>query len=298
MTKKRGNAPSDKRESNYIDKIIKENCQDLLPFICSRILKIAIDKMENFPETKQQITREKEPDFLRMIYNKEHPKGAVFHLEFELKDSARMLARMLEYVGILFKKTRKPVLQFVLYLGVGKSKMKSKIHFGQLDYAFTVISIEDFSYLDFVNSDTAEEVLLSILARHDDISIDALLTLIIKRLFVLKGKTSEMKKFTNQLTMLSRLRNLQNATIKKIKVMSNIEYNIEEDIAYIEGVEVGEERGEKKGIEKGEKKGEIKKSIIGIQSMTVAKLDEKQIANFLSKSNEMLEIWNMNKKTK
>jgi predicted transposase YdaD len=90
-----------------------------------------------------------------------------------------------------------------------------------------------------------------------------------------------MKKFTNQLTMLSRLRNLQNATIKKIKVMSNIEYNIEEDIAYIEGVEVGEERGEKKGIEKGEKKGEIKKSIIGIQSMTVAKLDEKQIANFL-----------------
>ena len=276
MSKKTGNSPTDKRQSNYIDKIIKENCLSLLPFICSRILQIPIDKMENFPEMKQQITREKEPDFLRMIYNSKYPKGAVFHLEFELKDSTKMLARMLEYIGILFKKTQKPVLQYVLYLGKGKAKMRSKIRFEQLDYAFRVINIEDFSYLDFINSDVPEEVLLALLMKHDRVSDEELLTLIISRLFILRGKTSEMKKFLNQLTMLSRLRNLQNVTIKKIKIMSNIEYNIEEDIAYIEGVEAGEE----KGMEKGIKKGAIKRSIVSIQKMTAAKLEAKQIANF------------------
>ncbi len=56
--------------------------------------------------------------------------------------------------------------------------------------------------------------------------------------------------------------------------MSNIEYNIEEDIAYIEGVEAGEIKGEARG----EKRGEIKKSIIVIQKMTAKKLAPALIA--------------------
>jgi len=64
MDTKKGNANFKKGEANYIDKIIKENCANLVPFLFKKILKTDIIKIKNLPEIKQQITREKEPDFL------------------------------------------------------------------------------------------------------------------------------------------------------------------------------------------------------------------------------------------
>jgi len=103
-------------------------------------------KLQNLAAIKHQATLEKEPDFLRIIYNDDYPKGAIVQLEFETSDDAEMLERMLLYLGMEYKRSKKPVLQYVLYLGAGKSKMNAALGFGQLKYGFTVLNIEDFSY--------------------------------------------------------------------------------------------------------------------------------------------------------
>lgn len=187
--------PSEKHESNYIDKIIKENSESLAPFIIKRIFNLQIDRMENLPAIRQQVTIEKEPDFLRLIYNKDYPDGAVVQLEFETGDTKQMVKRMLIYLSLLYNTTGKPVLQYVLFLGKGKAKMPTRIEFDGIDYYFTLINIEDFSYLDFIESSQPEEVILSLLANHDEISDDELLDMILGRFVELRSDEVSTKKF-------------------------------------------------------------------------------------------------------
>lgn len=149
---------------------------------------------------------------------------------------------MLEYVGMLHKNTGKPVLQFVVFLGVGKAKMNTTISFGQLQFSFTVINIQDFDYQDFLKSIYPEEVLLSLFASHKNISTHELVERIIRRLVELKGDSLATKKFINQLIMLSRLRNLQNQTIKTVNDMNDIGFDVNTDILYLQGIEKGAEK--------------------------------------------------------
>ncbi|MFT4761761.1 MAG: hypothetical protein ACI9XO_002905 [Paraglaciecola sp.] len=85
MSKQKGNLPNDKHEANYIDKIIKENCGNLIPFLFKRVLQTDILKIENLPEIKQQTTKEKEPDFLRLIYNSDYQRAQLSNLNLSLK---------------------------------------------------------------------------------------------------------------------------------------------------------------------------------------------------------------------
>ena len=174
--------PFGKGEGNYIDKIIKENCQEMKSFIFEKFCGLEWNKTEPLPDTKQQITREREPDFLHIIYSDDYPKGAVVHIEFETSDSQKMCRRMLEYTGVFHLKTNKPVLQYVIYLGKGKAKMKRNIKWLRLDYSFAVINIEDYSYLEFLDSDFPEGIIFSLMANHEGISTGDLTELIIRRL--------------------------------------------------------------------------------------------------------------------
>ncbi len=64
--------------------------------------------------------------------------------------------------------------------------------------------------------------------------------------------------------------------------MSNIEYDIEDDIAYQEGEERGIEKGVKKGKIEGKIEGDIKRSIIGIRNFTAKNLSADLIAEGLA----------------
>jgi len=251
-----------KLEGNYIDKIFKENCASLLPFIFKKMLNLQFEKIENLPAIKQQTTLEKEPDFLRKIYSNDYPEGAVVQLEFETSDDMEMLKRMLLYLSLEYKRSKMPILQYVLYLGKGKSSMKCHLKFGKLDYGYTLLNIEDFSYLDFIHSAVPEEVLLALLSDYENRSLDEILEMIIGRLQKLSGDTLATKRFINQLIMLSRYRNLHNQTILKIQDMGFTTFDIETDLLYLEGIE----------------KGEIKKAIFSIIIMTNNKTSNPLIA--------------------
>lgn len=266
-----------KLEGNYIDKIFKENCANLLPFIFKKMLGLKFEKIENLPSIKQQTTLEKEPDFLRKIFSKKYPKGAVVQLEFETSDDAEMLERMLLYLSLEYKRSKIPVLQHVLYLGKGKSLMTSILKFGQVDYAYHLHNIEDFSYQSFINSIVPEEVILTLLSDYENRSLDEILELIIGRLQKLSGDTLARKRFINQLIMLSRYRNLHNQTIKKIRDMGFTKFDVKTDLLYMEGKVEGKIEGK---IE-GSLEGEIKKSIIGIENMTNDHIPDHIIARYL-----------------
>lgn len=281
MNNKKGNAPHKKEEANYFDKIIKENCSNLVPFIFRKIFGLEFDKIDNLPEIKQQTTKEKEPDFLRIVYNDEYSEGVIVQLEFETSDYQKMDKRMLEYIAILHKRTEKPVLQYVLYLGIGKANMNRIIKFGGLNFSFDVLNIQDFSYQDFINSPYPEEVILSLLASPDDISEDEMLDMIIHRIIQLEGDTLSRKRFTNQLILLSRIRNLQYKVVKKINDMHTTLFDVKSDFLYKEGREEGREEGHEEGVEEGVEKGKLKKSIVAIQNMLVKKFDKKLIADIL-----------------
>jgi len=113
---------------------------------------------------------------------------------------------MLEYTGILHKKTKKPVLQYVIYLGKGKAKMKRKINWPRLDYSFVVIDIEDYSYKEFLNSEFPEGIIFSLMANHEGLSVNELTELIVRRLVKNKEDKNTNTKFINQLIMFARFR--------------------------------------------------------------------------------------------
>ncbi len=264
-----------KGEGNYIDKIIKENCQKMIPFIFEKLCGLQWTKREPLPDTKQQITREREPDFLHIIYNDDYPKGAVIHIEFETSDSPKMSRRMLEYVAILHLKTNKPVLQYVVYLGEGKAKMKRRIKWERLDYFFEVINIEDYSYREFLDSDYPEGVIFSLIANHDDISVSDLTELIIGRIVKNKEDKNANTKFINQLIMFARFRRLHNEVNSKIISMKETSYfDVNTDLFYLRGVE--------QGIEQGVERGKIIKDIQNIETCIALKFENAMIAKAMN----------------
>lgn len=278
MSNDQGNRETDKTEANYIDKIIKENCGNLIPFILRKIFRLQFDRLEKLERLKMQVTLEKEPDFLLKIFNKEYPDGAILHLEFETSDNLRMNARMLFYFGFLYRRLNKPILQLVLYLGRGKAKMQNNIRLKNLSYLFGVISIEDFSYRDFIDSDIPEEVILGLLADREDLSYETVLELILGRLTFIRKDAYAVRKFTNQLIMLSRLRNLQKITVDKVQDMG-IQFDINQDFLFLKGIEKGVKRGVEQGIEKGLQRGLIKKDILSVLHLTRKKMSVADIAD-------------------
>ncbi len=197
---------SNKEEGNQYDKIIKENILSLIPALLKKVLGLKKFTMEDLPIIKLQTTLEREPDFLKLIYDVNFPEGRIMQLEFESSNETYMNMRMLEYCSIIYRKFRKPVEQHLIFLGNKPSTMKTTIKFLDLSYAFKIHNLSEISYKIFINSDQPEEVLLSILANRDDLQSEKIIQLILKRLIQLKGDTLATQKFIRQLEIISKLR--------------------------------------------------------------------------------------------
>ena len=118
-----------KKEGNKYDKIIRENLMSLLPAIFNKVLGMKDYRIENLPKVKFQTTLEREPDFLKIVYDKKFPQGRILHVEFQGGNEQYMAARMLEYSAILYRKFRMPIEQHLIFMGSGKSTMNDKIEY-------------------------------------------------------------------------------------------------------------------------------------------------------------------------
>ena len=75
---------------------------------------------------KHQTTIEKKADFI-LIAETDGGEKFILHLECQSLDEQGMVYRMQEYYGLLRRKYRLPVKQFVLYLGQKPSKMRTQL---------------------------------------------------------------------------------------------------------------------------------------------------------------------------
>lgn len=136
--------------------------------------------------------------------------------------------------------------------------------------------LDEISYREFVYSDIPEEVVIGILADPEGLDGEQLVRLILERLVKLRGKSSSLRKFINQLKILSLLRNLHDETIKNVRNMVISEEFVkalQKDDAFI--------LGEEKGMEKGMEKGKLLTAIVGIRNMTKKGFDANVIAELL-----------------
>ena len=234
---------------NHYDKIIKEIMDAIYMSISKRIID------NNFQQTEElagdfQRTREKKTDFLRKFKYENASDNFILHLEAQSKDDPDMLYRMEEYHSMIRRKYKLPVVQLVLYLGKGISKMHNFYSYRKNSFHYDIISIQEFSYKNFIISDKPEELILTILSDFEDKSKEQIAELIFSRAKSIINETNLMGKFVNQIEIISKLRNLDIFIQQFIQNTMALDLKIEDTFTFkrgkMEGKIEGEKRGEKK----------------------------------------------------
>ena len=275
--KKPSGRPSPKEEANKFDKIFKENIEPLIPVFLRVIIGLKGYRMENPPKIKLQVTLEKEPDFIRIIFPKGGLASYIFHLELETSDGKNFNARMLFYLAIIFMTFRMNVEQHVIYLLEGKPKnITGKIKFMGFTYHYQVHCITDYSYRNFIGSEDPEVILLSVLADHGGKSGQEILRMILHRLVELRGNSEGILKFIKQLRVLSMLRKLRDETDHQIKEMN---FTIPKEIIEADYLF---KKGEERGMERGMEKGMEKSMILNVRNLTQKGYGANAISDLLS----------------
>ena len=176
-----------------------------------------------------------------------------------------MIYRMLEYSAFLRRKYELTVKQFVFYIGQKKSSMQTEYADEVLSFKFNLVSIRDIPYQIFLNSDKIEEVILSILADFENDKAETIITKILEKLKSLATEKIILERSLRQLEIISKLRELQNETVKQIEAMPII-YDLKTDIRYLQGVEAGIKESQKSAV---------------TRALMAGKLSLKEIADFL-----------------
>lgn len=146
--------PSPSCSSQY-DKIIKENMNEAMPDILTGVLGIQAERAEDLAERIQH-TKERIPDQLKKITD-DSGETFVLHIEWQLKNDAEMIDRMLEYRAMLRRKYRINIRQYVLFMGKTTSRMINRIEERDLKFRFHLIVLYQIDYKVFLTSEKPEQ---------------------------------------------------------------------------------------------------------------------------------------------
>ncbi len=141
-----------------------------------------------------------------------------------------------------------PVYQFVFYFGEGISKMKNVFVAGKTTYTYELISIQEFSYKEFINSDKPEELILAILSDFEDKSKEEIAEMIFSRAKIIINETNLMGKFVNQIEVLSKLRKLDGFIQHFTTNLMALDLKLEDTLTYKQGKAEGEKKNRDKMI--------------------------------------------------
>jgi hypothetical protein len=204
--------------------------------------------------TDLQVTKEKKTDFLRK-FKYDNPKyNFILHVEAQSRDDPKMIYRMIEYHGMLLRKYEMRVVQLLFYFGKGKSKMLNSYHDGINTLSYELVCIQNFSYKTFLETDKADELVLTILSDYEDKTKEEIADLIFSRAKTIINETNLKEKFVNQVVVLSKLRNLDGFIQHYIQNTMALDLKIEDTFTFKKGKLEGEKIGEKRGEKRGEKK--------------------------------------------
>ena len=237
MAKKQGELPI--HEGNLYDKIFKEDAEAIFLPLVERSLGIQIKIFKPY-KAKLQTTLEREMDF---FYEVETEDGDEFllHIEFQTENESDMLYRKAEYHGIALNLKRMEIRHIVIYLGTSTPNMPTKLPEEQVYRGFDLINIHAFNHAELLSSQVPDVIILAILADYPPEKAESILRMIMRQLKLVCKNKSELSKYIKQLVVLSRLRKIEDLTIKITEDMP-ITYDIETDYLYQKGIEKGIEK--------------------------------------------------------
>ncbi len=276
--------------TNVYDKILKENADQLFIRYIEKLLPSPI-LYKKILNTKLQITTEREVDYLYEVELKNKSRF-LLHLEFQTEMGLDMIFRLGEYHGILTRKYKLPIEHFVVYLGNKKIRFQNQLDDQFIFKSFHLINMKELDPEPFLNSKHPEEVLLSILCKIPEEQMDKYLRLLTERLIVLSSNKVKINKFVQQLLVLTRLRNINEQSIKIINDMP-VTIDINKDVLYNRGLSEGLEKGMDLGLEKGMDLGLEKGMGLGLEkgiNLGIEKREVETIQNCLNAQYSIKEI--------
>jgi predicted transposase YdaD len=171
----------------------------------------------------------------------------ILHLEFESGDNPNMVYRVGEYHGMSLMRRKLPIRHIVIYLGSKTPTMQTQLKPEEVYTGFDLINIHSLDTNELLSSQIPEVVLMAVLSNYDPEQAETVLYAIIRNLKTLIKNKRSLKKYLNQLMMLSRLRQIEALTIKITEDMP-IHFDIEKDSLYLKGTQKGLEKGLEKSI--------------------------------------------------
>lgn len=192
-----------------------------------------------------------------------------------------MRFRLLLYKSLLIHREKLPVKQVVVFIGDEKIRKPNTYKDEDLFFRFHWMDLKTIPYQKFINSENSEEVIFAILADFQNEKPENLVEQILNRLQQLASGQLQLEKYTRQLEIISKLRNLQKLTIKKVERMP-IVYDIETDIRYLQGKREGKIEGKKEGKEESN-------TIVCISLLDLKSYSTIEIANILQTKIEFVE---------
>ena len=227
------------KEGNLYDKIFKENAEAIFLPLIERELGIQIKTFRPYV-AKLQTTLEREMDFFYEIETMDD-ECFLLHLEFQTEDELDMVYRNAEYHGIALNLRKMEIRHIVVYLGINKPTMLSQLPLKQVYKGFDLIDLHSFDHNELLQSQVPDVIILAVLADYAPEKAESILRLIIRQLKAVCQNPSELSKYIKQLVVLSRLRKIDDLTIKITQDMP-IAYDVETDYLYNKGIEKGIEK--------------------------------------------------------
>ena len=141
-----------------------------------------------------------------------------------------------------------PVLQYVIFLGENPPTMETHlIDPDLLSFRFHLDWIRDINYRELLKTETPELIILALLADFEAAHPDFVAEQVFEKLKEFAESELDFQRFTNQLRVISNLRNLQ-PLIENLMLKISKYFVKERDPLFREGIEQGLELGEIKGM--------------------------------------------------
>ena len=147
-------------------------------------------------------------------------KEKILHIEIQNSNDKKMHRRMLRYYNdIKFEFENTEVMQYCIYIGKQKLSMQTKIEEPALIYSYTMIDMHTIDCDKFLQIDTPDALVLSILCDFKQKNELDIVKYIIKRLKELIGEDeNQLSKYMLILETLSENRDLKE-TIKEAEML-------------------------------------------------------------------------------
>ncbi len=292
--KKHKNQSADSKDKIF-DRIFKENAPSIFMPIIERRYGIDVTSYEIL-DTELPRTIGRRVDFFCKITRKDGTEE-LLHIEFQTGDDYEMVERVGEHHAIMLRRHRLPIRHIVIFLGKGKSRMRTQLREEEIYRGFDLLNISELDSNKLLSSQVPEEIILAILGNYDEEEVEIILRFMVRKLTNLPITDAQRNKYIQQLLLLSKLRNLTDIVDQIIEEM-DFTYDYTQDIYYKRGIEAAqkqiEQEREKARQEREKARQEREKArqekIESIRALlAVGNFDNVQIAGIMNVTEEFVE---------